>query len=107
MSIRNQHLRDNSVESSGNSSEGGTWATVTSKNAHRPLKNLVRSNTEPAESGIKRNKKGQRLDEPMEYDRDEVQRIKKMKSCNQHYIGMYLSHKFKTSVLPRPALPLP
>ena len=95
MGLKNLHLREHSTDSTVNSSEsgGGTWATVTKKGANRPFKDLVRTTSEPTpESVIKRNRKGQRIDEPMEYDRDQVQRFKKLKSCNQHYIGIGCCH---------------
>ena len=38
-------------------------------------------------SGIRRNRKGQRIDPPTpEYKKDEVNRLKKMKLCNAHYL---------------------
>ena len=39
-----------------------------------------------------RNLKGQRIDDTLDYDRDEVQRLKKLKMCNQHYIGLGCCH---------------
>lgn len=92
--VRNIHLRENSVASSGDSSDvasTGMWSTVASKNAHKPLTELPRPPSEPANS-VKRNRKGQRLDSELEYDHDEVHRIKKLKSCNQHYIGVGCCH---------------
>ncbi|KAM0722409.1 hypothetical protein Q7P37_001850 [Cladosporium fusiforme] len=37
-------------------------------------------------SGVRRNKKGQRIDPPIEFDPDEHHRIKKLKLCNKHYL---------------------
>ncbi len=90
-----KHMRTDSITSSGNTSDNNasTWATVTSKNKHRPLTDrLRRPSNEPVEPPIKRNRAGQRIDIPGDYDRDEVQRVKKMKGCNQHYIGMGCCH---------------
>lgn len=56
------------------------------------MADLVRSSTVPLDSPISRNRAGQRVDDILEYDRDEVQRIKKLKSCNQHYIGNGCCH---------------
>lgn len=82
------------VDSVDNSSDagGGTWATVTRKNAHRPVENMVITPTRGILPSVHRNKQGQRVDMAMEYDRSEVQRIKKLKSCNQHYIGNGCCH---------------
>ncbi|KAK5167830.1 uncharacterized protein LTR77_007529 [Saxophila tyrrhenica] len=88
------HARTDSITSSGNNSDvaNSTWATVISKNKLRPLADtLRRQSVEPAAT-IKRNRAGQRIDVPGDYDRDEVQRIKKLKGCNQHYIGAGCCH---------------
>jgi hypothetical protein len=80
------------VDSQDASSDAGMWSTVASRNAHRPMKDMTtREHTGPAPS-IKRNKYGQRIDAPMNYDREEVQRVKKLKACNQHYIGLGCCH---------------
>jgi hypothetical protein len=86
------HVRTNSFASSGNTSDKeATWAVVTRKNQHKPLADLPRPAPEPVDT-VKRNRAGQRVDIPGDYDRDEVQRIKKLKSCNQHYIGIGCCH---------------
>lgn len=72
-----------------------TWANLATKNAHKPLIDLARPpkpTIEGTPDTVKRNKQGQRLDSELDYDRDEVQRIKKLKSCNQHYIGAGCCH---------------
>ncbi|EMC98277.1 hypothetical protein BAUCODRAFT_419523 [Baudoinia panamericana UAMH 10762] len=95
------HLRTMSVTSSGNTSDSGgavsSWAAITRASADRPLTDIKRTpsgstvelgrNTE-----IQRNRHGHRIDEPLDYDRDEVQRLKKYKMCNQHYIGVGCCH---------------
>jgi hypothetical protein len=83
------HTRTDSFASSTNASDNGgsTWATVTSKQKHKPLVDLHRQMNENVAESVKRNRAGQRVDVPGDYDRDEVQRIKKLKGCNQHYIG--------------------
>ena len=93
LAMHSRYFRADSFSSFGASSENGaaTWATVTTKNAHRPLKDIPRASSD-ATDVIKRNKYGQRLDNDLEYDRDEVQRMKKLKSCNQHYIGRGCCH---------------
>ena len=94
MAVKAPHSRQDSCTSSGAISEtdGGSWSTVAKKNAHLPLADILRPLPGLRENVIKRNKKGQRVDEQMDYDRDEVQRIKKLKSCNQHYIGVGCCH---------------
>ncbi|KAK3701203.1 hypothetical protein LTR37_015582 [Vermiconidia calcicola] len=87
MSVRNPHVRNESIASSANDSDtGGSWATVTKKNAHQPFTGVLRTTTN-SQDAVSRNRKGQRLDTNLEYNREEVQRIKKMKACNQHYLG--------------------
>ena len=80
------------AESSMDDSEngGGTWAKVTSR--HRPVKEGLVSPPRMPTTTIPRNKKGYRLDTAVQYDRDEVQRLKKLKACNQHYIGVGCCH---------------
>lgn len=86
LAMRTLHVRDDSASSSEN-----TWASLAMKNAHRPLVDLKRTTSEQKDI-IKRNKHGERLDIDLEYDRDEVQRVKKFKACNQHYIGKGCCH---------------
>lgn len=68
-----------------------TWAAITTKNAHKPLTDIPRSTPEPA-NAVKRNRRGQRLDVELEFDYDEVQRVKRLKACNQHFIGAGCCH---------------
>lgn len=89
------HVRTDSLASSGTTSDtvSSTWATVTSKNKNRPLTDTLRPvSNEPLDTSVKRNRAGQRIDTPGEYDREEVQRLKKLKGCNQHYIGVGCCH---------------
>ncbi|KAK3679988.1 hypothetical protein LTR78_000365 [Recurvomyces mirabilis] len=96
------HLRSMSLTSSNSESGGSTWATLAKARADRPLTDL-RKMSSPADvqdlgppnlrkSSISRNRAGQRIDDSFDYDRDEVQYLKKMKMCNQHYIGMGCCH---------------
>lgn len=87
-----QHLVrvDSAVAQSDSGS--GTWATVTRRNAHNPMRDLVASTPNGSVASFNRNKKGQRIDKELQYNREEVQRIKKLKSCNQHYIGVGCCH---------------
>lgn len=40
----------------------------------------------PATQAIPRNRKGQRVDPEIKYDRYDIKRVKAMKMCNQHYL---------------------
>ncbi|KAH9827470.1 zinc finger protein [Teratosphaeria destructans] len=95
---RNSHLRAASITSSLNSSEPdtpvtgaiGSWSNIAKASASKPfvdIKPRTASNSADMHMEILRNVKGQRIDPPLEYDKDEVQRLKKIKLCNQHYIG--------------------
>ena len=79
-------------DSPASTSGSSTWATVTYKNAHKPLLNVHRPTVDAPLEPIRRNRKGQRLDHELEYEREEVQRLKKLKACNQHYIGIGCCH---------------
>ena len=86
--LRSAHERQMStasVASSGSDRAGG-WSVVAAKSKNQPLTDLCRPPPEPVDT-IKRNKHGQRIDEVLEYDRAEVQRLKKLKPCNQHYLN--------------------
>lgn len=85
-----------SVSSAGVSSENGsgqgngafTWSAVARTNQHKPVTTAYqRENTEPI-NPIRRNKQGYRLDDIPEYNREEVQRVKALKMCNQKYLGI-------------------
>ncbi|KAK4541043.1 hypothetical protein LTR36_008412 [Oleoguttula mirabilis] len=97
ISQRLPHLRNNSIASSGNSSESASansWATVAKTSSARLYSELPptpTNSTSPPKS-ILRNLKGQRVDQTLEYDRDEVLRLKRLKMCNQHYIGNGCCH---------------
>ena len=93
LTSRNHHLRSDSTISLAGSVDNGptTYARMAIKNAHQPFIDLPRAPPVTKET-VKRNRHGQRIDDELEYDRDEVQRIKKMKSCNQHYIGNGCCH---------------
>jgi len=96
LTFRPPHLRSDSLASSTNSSDNGvkTWAGAAKVAAALPFTDLPRPTSQHAgfTSAITRNKKGQRLDVALEYDREEVQRLKKLKCCNQHYIGQGCCH---------------
>ncbi|GAB7357770.1 hypothetical protein MBLNU459_g0419t1 [Dothideomycetes sp. NU459] len=84
------HLRKTSVESSANCSDpalpkSATWASTAKKVAGLPVTTAAR--LPEKDLGIRRNKKGQRLDPPTtEFRKDEVDRLKKMKLCNSYYL---------------------
>ncbi|KAI6869113.1 hypothetical protein KC338_g3666 [Hortaea werneckii] len=93
------HLRSTSMASSAESSDSGTaglgsWAAITKASSALPLTEIPKASRpfETASKTISRNIKGQRIDEPMDYDKDEVQRLKRIKMCNQHYIGQGCCH---------------
>lgn len=65
---------------------------IASKKATQPLADFRPASAPVPATPIKRNKFNQRLDDVLDYDRDEVQRVKKLKSCNQHYIGNGCCH---------------
>jgi len=97
LTIRPAHLRTESTASSTTSSEAAgakTWAKVSGSAAALPFTDLARPASQQTEviSAIRRNRKGQRLDEPMDYNHDDVYRLKKLKCCNQHYIGVGCCH---------------
>ncbi|KAK0361064.1 hypothetical protein LTR91_026590, partial [Friedmanniomyces endolithicus] len=93
-----QHLRtfsSTSVSSSDASNPTSSWALVAKTSAFRPLTSAPTSSSSVATTStttsvakeILRNRAGHRVDEPLDYDREEVIRLKKLKMCNQHYIG--------------------
>lgn len=93
---RAPHLRTASIASSdsfGPPNAGGSWAAITKASSAMPFTDLppAARTAEPAKT-ISRNIKGQRIDEPLDYDKDEVARLKKIKMCNQHYIGQGCCH---------------
>ena len=92
------HLRTDSITLSVTSNENGSssWAAKAKSSAALPFTDLVRtpaaSETVVEVKSIRRNRRGQRLDSDLDYDRDEVQRMKRLKCCNQHYIGNGCCH---------------
>ncbi|KAK0264199.1 hypothetical protein LTR91_010182 [Friedmanniomyces endolithicus] len=93
-----QHLRtfsSTSVSSSDASNPPSfSWALVAKSSAARLLSSAPTSSSAATPSNgtsvakeILRNRAGHRVDEPLDYDREEVIRLKKLKMCNQHYIG--------------------
>lgn len=82
------HLRSGSVASSGNSSESGiagfSFAAAAQRAANLPLTLAISPPRKeaPAFPPVRRNKKGQRIDPVVSnYNREEVQRVKKIKMC--------------------------
>lgn len=64
-----------------------TWAMISQKVADQPLTMTSQLNKPVSVPGIRRNKKGQRIDPtPPDYKKDEVDRLRKMKLCNAHYL---------------------
>ncbi|KAJ8607879.1 hypothetical protein MRB53_039975 [Persea americana] len=91
-SMMETHTRSDSAASIGTTSSDSnknSWATVTRARATQPLTDEApKPNYEYAHpSSVARNKRGQRIDSSLEYDREAVQRLKKLKLCNQFYIG--------------------
>lgn len=84
-------VSDAPVTSNGS---GGGWAGIAARVAHRPFQDLTKPAPEPKLSGpvVRQNKLEQRLDEHMDYDHDRVYELKKLKLCNQHYIGRGCCH---------------
>ncbi|KAF2161004.1 hypothetical protein M409DRAFT_70078 [Zasmidium cellare ATCC 36951] len=81
-----------SVATNGGNVGGGGWANIARGSAHLPFKDLT-SKPAPPETVkitgpvVRQNKLGQRIDAEMEYNHEKVYELKKMKYCNQHYIG--------------------
>lgn len=92
MTGRPYHRAEASMNGSSAEIDDGSWSQVASRNAHRPVKDLVASPPRLPAPTIQRNKKGYRIDTVIQCDRNEVQRLKKLKACNQHYIGNGCCH---------------
>ncbi|KAF7187199.1 hypothetical protein HII31_11454 [Pseudocercospora fuligena] len=102
-SLRNDLTRTNSMSSvalseaapSVSTPTGGGWANIAKGSAHLPYKDLTKKvAVEPLPTGpaVLLNKYDQRIDVDMEYDHDKVFSLKKIKLCNQHYIGRGCCH---------------
>jgi hypothetical protein len=66
-----------------------SWAMAAKKGAavKTPLKKSVNEQEQLPADGIRRNRKGQRIDPPTpEFKKDEVNRLKKLKLCNVHHL---------------------
>ncbi|KAK5711479.1 hypothetical protein LTR17_018415 [Elasticomyces elasticus] len=92
-----QHMRTfSSTSISSDASNGNSWAVVAKSSAARPLTSTTRvptpTNITSVTKEILRNRHGHRVDETLDYDREEVQRLKRLKMCNQHYIGSGCCH---------------
>lgn len=89
-------VSDVQITANGGGGGGGSggWASIAAKNAHKPLQELPKPAPEPKVIGpvIRQNKHEQRLDPHMDYDHDRVYELKKLKLCNQHYIGRGCCH---------------
>jgi hypothetical protein len=61
-----------------------TWAKCAQNAAALPQTSTVPRIVEPPTQ--RHNKKGQRIDPPLDFDWEELQRVKKIKMCNMHYL---------------------
>jgi len=81
-----------SANPSASSSPAGLWASIAAKPAVSvvPPPATTLSDSSPAKSssvdGIPRNRKGQRIDAAIKHDKAEVDRVKKLKMCNTHFL---------------------
>ncbi|KAK4632234.1 hypothetical protein CLAFUW4_03515 [Fulvia fulva] len=106
-SVRGDLTRTNSIASSTAVSDtpavaaptggtrGGGWANVARASAGLPLQDLTKKPSDAKIATgpvIRQNKDGYRVDAHMEYHHDRVYELKKMKYCNQHYIGRGCCH---------------
>jgi hypothetical protein len=81
------HTRTNSVASSvttAETSNAKTWAKLAQDVAKLPLTNIAPRVVE--QPTRRHNRKGQRIDPPFDYDMEALQRVKKIKMCNMHYL---------------------
>lgn len=78
----------------GGGNGNGGWASIAARVAHRPFQDLKKPAVETKVIGpvVRQNKNEQRLDAHMDYDHDRVYELKKLKLCNQHYIGRGCCH---------------
>nr|POE85070.1 hypothetical protein CFP56_68639 [Quercus suber] len=96
------HTRSDSLSTSrlsqisavnGRNASPGIWAKVAQTSATLPLTDLTqRYQPSHITTIIRRNRRGHRIDEPIMYDRDEMQKLRKTKWCNQHFIGIGCCH---------------
>jgi hypothetical protein len=91
-------------------STGTGWASVAARAALRPPTPPAEKPSTPLAStpqGISRNKAGQRLDPLMKHDKPEVERVRKLKMCNVHYLrnecpyGSKCTHKHDLQPTPK------
>lgn len=84
------HTRSDSRASSITSTEvpganaKPSWAKLAQVVAPLPQTSMVPRAPEPPTR--RHNKKGQRIDPPFDYDLDALQKVKKIKMCNMHYL---------------------
>lgn len=88
------HNRSDSFASSAAepSGSGGTWAFVTKKSKHLPQTDQTPRPVKEPEYAVKRNRFNQRIDTPIECDYQEAKKLKDLKACNQHFIGIGCCH---------------
>jgi hypothetical protein len=79
----NRESRASSI-TSANVPAAKTWAKLAQVAAPLPQTSTVPRAVEPPTR--RHNKKGQRIDPPADYDREELQRVKKIKMCNMYYL---------------------
>nr|POF14087.1 hypothetical protein CFP56_03111 [Quercus suber] len=71
----------------------GVWAKVAQSSASLPLTDLTqRFQPAPLVTVVRRNRKGQRIDEPIAHDSSDIPALRKVKWCNQHFIGVGCCH---------------
>ncbi|KAH0025321.1 HIT-like protein, partial [Aureobasidium melanogenum] len=90
--VRELHSRQVSASSNQSVEMSATpvtsWAMAAKKGAavKAPPRSSIKER-EPSTDGIRRNRKGQRIDPPTpEFKKDEVNRLKKLKLCNAHHL---------------------
>lgn len=85
-----------SVTTNSGNGGGGGWANIARASSHLPYKDLTQKPAPPETKitgpVVRQNKFGQRIDVEMDYNHEKVYELKKMKYCNQHYIGRGCCH---------------
>lgn len=86
LAVRPPKSRTDSLTSSVTSTDApaDSWAKRASAAAALPQTSMAPR--APSTSGVRRNKKGQRLDPMLDFNPDEHDRVKKLKLCNKHYL---------------------